>query len=133
MWATTRALIYGLAFLVVLVAMTAAGYDIVRGPTVLLAPFALAVTGALFALVGQVFTAMVKVIDDGKGISTESLIKIWEPFYTTKQDGVGLGLAICRRIVEEHGGRIEVSSQTSHGTTVTVSFPQAITDAAPST
>jgi signal transduction histidine kinase len=69
--------------------------------------------------------AMVKVIDDGKGISTESLIKIWEPFYTTKQDGVGLGLAICRRIVEEHGGRIEVSSQIGHGTTVSVSFPAA--------
>ncbi|MCP4048063.1 MAG: sensor histidine kinase [Gammaproteobacteria bacterium] len=72
--------------------------------------------------------AMVKVIDDGKGISTESLIKIWEPFYTTKQDGVGLGLAICRRIVEEHGGRIEVSSQISHGTTVAVSFPMAATE-----
>jgi signal transduction histidine kinase len=76
--------------------------------------------------------AMVKVIDDGKGISTESLIKIWEPFYTTKQDGVGLGLAICRRIVEEHGGRIEVSSQIGHGTTVSVSFPMAATGTSPS-
>ncbi len=76
--------------------------------------------------------AMVKVIDDGQGIATESLIKIWEPFYTTKQDRVGLGLAICRRIVEEHGGRIEVSSQISHGTTVTVSFPIASTEADPS-
>ena len=76
--------------------------------------------------------AMIKVIDDGKGIPTESLIKIWEPFYTTKQDGVGLGLAICRRIVEEHGGRIEVSSQISHGTTVTVSFPMADTQASSS-
>jgi signal transduction histidine kinase len=75
---------------------------------------------------------MLKVIDDGKGISTESLIKIWEPFYTTKQDGVGLGLAICRRIVEEHGGRIEVSSQIGHGTTVSVSFPMAATGTSPS-
>jgi signal transduction histidine kinase len=67
--------------------------------------------------------AAVKVIDDGKGIPTESLVKIWDPFFTTKQDGLGVGLAICRRIVEEHGGRIEVSSQVDHGTAVTVSFP----------
>ncbi|MCP3919648.1 MAG: sensor histidine kinase [bacterium] len=69
--------------------------------------------------------AAVKVVDDGAGIPTGDLVKIWDPFFTTKQEGVGLGLAICRRIVEEHGGRIEVSSQTDHGTTVTVSFPMA--------
>jgi signal transduction histidine kinase len=69
--------------------------------------------------------AAVKVVDDGKGIPTESLVKIWDPFFTTKQDGLGLGLAICRRVVEEHGGRIEVSSQVDHGTAVTVSFPVA--------
>ena len=75
--------------------------------------------------------AAVKVVDDGKGIPTDSLVKIWDPFFTTKQDGLGLGLAICRRIVEEHGGRIEVSSQAGLGTAVTVSFPSAVTEAGP--
>jgi signal transduction histidine kinase len=69
--------------------------------------------------------ARIRVIDDGSGIRTEALVKIWDPFFTTKQDGLGLGLAICRQIVEEHGGSIEVSSQVDHGTTVTVSFPVA--------
>ena len=69
--------------------------------------------------------AAVKVDDDGVGIPTESLVKIWDPFFTTKPDGLGLGLPICRRIVEDHGGRIEVSSQIDRGTTVTVSFPMA--------
>jgi signal transduction histidine kinase len=69
--------------------------------------------------------AAIKVIDDGKGILIRDLVKIWDPFFTTKPDGAGLGLAICRRIVEEHGGQIEVSSQSDHGTTVTVSFPSA--------
>jgi signal transduction histidine kinase len=72
--------------------------------------------------------AAIQIIDDGRGIPTESLVKIWDPFFTTKQDGLGLGLAICRRIVEEHGGRIEVSSQTDIGTTVTVSFPIAVSE-----
>jgi signal transduction histidine kinase len=72
--------------------------------------------------------AAIQVVDDGRGIPTESLVKIWDPFFTTKQDGLGLGLAICRQIVEEHGGRIEVSSQIEIGTTVTVSFPIATSE-----
>ena len=72
--------------------------------------------------------AAIQVVDDGRGIPTESLVKIWDPFFTTKQDGLGLGLAICRQIVEEHGGRIEVSSQIGIGTTVTVNFPIATSD-----
>jgi signal transduction histidine kinase len=72
--------------------------------------------------------AAIQVVDDGRGIPTESLVKIWDPFFTTKQGGLGLGLAICRQIVEEHGGRIEVSSQIEIGTTVTVSFPIATSE-----
>lgn len=74
--------------------------------------------------------AALEVVDDGQGIPTGDLVKIWDPFFTTKQDGIGLGLAICRRIVEEHGGRIEVSSQVDHGTAVTVSFPATTAEAA---
>jgi len=63
--------------------------------------------------------------DTGEGIAAENLEKIWEPFFTTKPEGkgTGLGLAICRRIVEEHGGTIEIESRTGCGTTVRMLFP----------
>ncbi len=63
LWAITRALIYGIAFLLILVGFTVAGYPILTGWTPLLLPLALALVGALFALIGQLFTAKVKVID----------------------------------------------------------------------
>jgi two-component system cell cycle sensor histidine kinase/response regulator CckA len=63
--------------------------------------------------------------DTGDGIAAENLKKIWEPFFSTKAEGkgTGLGLAICRRIVEEHGGTIEIESETGHGTTIHMLFP----------
>jgi signal transduction histidine kinase/DNA-binding response OmpR family regulator len=63
--------------------------------------------------------------DSGQGISAENLEKIWEPFFTTKPEGkgTGLGLAICRRIVEEHGGTIDIQSESGRGTTVHIAFP----------
>jgi two-component system, LuxR family, sensor kinase FixL len=63
--------------------------------------------------------------DTGEGITTENLGKIWYPFFTTKPEGkgTGLGLAICRRIVEEHGGTIDIQSQAGQGTTVHIVFP----------
>ena len=63
--------------------------------------------------------------DNGEGIAAENLKKIWDPFFTTKPEGkgTGLGLAICRRIVEEHGGTVEIKSQSRHGTAVRVVFP----------
>jgi lipooligosaccharide transport system permease protein len=63
MWAVTRALIYGIGFLVVLGGFTAAGYPILQGWGVLLLPPALALVGAVFALIGQLFTSLVRVID----------------------------------------------------------------------
>jgi lipooligosaccharide transport system permease protein len=63
LWAVTRALIYGCAFLVILLGFTVAGVPIVSGWGVLVLPLALALVGALFALIGQLFTAMVKIID----------------------------------------------------------------------
>jgi signal transduction histidine kinase len=63
--------------------------------------------------------------DAGEGIAAEHLEKIWEPFFTTKAEGkgTGLGMAICRRIVEEHGGTIEIESEMGRGTTVRMLFP----------
>lgn len=63
MWAVTRALIYGCGFLLVLIGFTAAGYPILSGWAPLALPLALALVGALFALIGQLFTAVVTVID----------------------------------------------------------------------
>lgn len=66
---------------------------------------------------------VIKIRDNGRGIAAEDLSRIQEPFFTTKATGTGLGLAIVSRIVEEHGGRIEIQSDLHKGTTVTLRFP----------
>jgi signal transduction histidine kinase len=63
--------------------------------------------------------------DQGTGIPDEEIEKIFQPYFTTKEAGIGLGLAITERIIKEHGGRIEVTSQVGSGTTFTVLLPQA--------
>lgn len=63
--------------------------------------------------------------DTGPGISPENLIKIFDPFYSTRDDGTGLGLTIVHRIIDQHGGRIEVESGNGEGTTFTVVLPAA--------
>ena len=68
-------------------------------------------------------TAVVQVIDNGRGIAPDHLPNIFRPFYTTKGDGTGLGLSLARRIVEDHQGRIDVSSTLGKGTTFAVILP----------
>src|SRR5215831_9444989 len=68
-------------------------------------------------------TAVVKVADNGRGISPDHLPNIFRPFFTTKGDGTGLGLWLARRIVEDHQGRIDVTSTVGKGTTFTVIVP----------
>jgi len=63
LWAVTRSLIYGLAFLAILAALTVAGYPILTSPAALLMPFAIALVGAQFALIGLLFTSAVDQID----------------------------------------------------------------------
>jgi len=67
--------------------------------------------------------AAISVSDTGRGIPSEDLPNIFRPFYTTKGNGTGLGLSLARRIVEEHQGRIEVTSSVGKGTTFTVLLP----------
>ncbi|MEM3609115.1 MAG: PAS domain S-box protein [Candidatus Bathyarchaeia archaeon] len=61
--------------------------------------------------------------DTGVGMSKEVLEKLWTPFFTTKAKGLGLGLPICKRVVEAHGGEITVKSAPNKGTTFTVAVP----------
>jgi two-component system, sporulation sensor kinase E len=68
---------------------------------------------------------IVCVRDAGTGIPEEVLIHVFEPLYSTRTDGTGLGLAVARRIVEDHQGRIELQSRVGSGTTVRVSLPPA--------
>jgi len=65
----------------------------------------------------------VSFLDTGVGISEENLSKIWEPLFTTKVKGIGIGLPITKIIVEAHGGTIEVESTVGEGTTFTVKLP----------
>jgi two-component system sensor histidine kinase HydH len=66
---------------------------------------------------------IIKVIDNGHGISQEEMPRIFEPFFTTKARGSGLGLALCRKIIEEHGGKITVQSAVGEGTSVSITIP----------
>jgi signal transduction histidine kinase len=57
------------------------------------------------------------------GIPEENLAKIFEPLFTTKVQGIGLGLALCKELVEGHGGAISVQSELDRGSTFTVKLP----------
>ena len=65
----------------------------------------------------------VQIIDSGKGISTEELEEIFVPFHTTKTQGTGLGLPICRQLMAQNDGSITVTSKVGEGTTVTIELP----------
>jgi signal transduction histidine kinase len=61
--------------------------------------------------------------DTGKGIPKETLPKIFTPLFTTKAQGMGFGLAICKRIVDAHEGSIKVETEVNRGTTFTITLP----------
>jgi signal transduction histidine kinase len=64
--------------------------------------------------------------DNGCGISEENLGKLFEPLFTTKAKGIGLGLAVSKRLIEAHRGTIEVESQVGKGTTFRVKLPMLV-------
>ena len=61
--------------------------------------------------------------DEGQGIPPENLNKIWDPFFTTKEQGTGLGLGIVKNIIESHGGSIQIVNRPVRGTRVTIELP----------
>jgi len=63
------------------------------------------------------------VADTGTGIPREKLASVFDPFFSTKEGGLGLGLALVRRVVEDHGGRVAVESEVGSGSSVTLRLP----------
>jgi signal transduction histidine kinase len=67
----------------------------------------------------------ISINDTGKGIPQEDLEWVFDPFYTTPEKGIGMGLPLSQKIIEEHGGKVLVSSILNQGTTLTVLLPLA--------
>jgi signal transduction histidine kinase len=67
----------------------------------------------------------IDIVDDGHGMDEQVLARATDPFYTTRPSGTGLGLPIVQRIIEAHGGRMEISSNPGHGTRVSLLLPAA--------
>ena len=66
-----------------------------------------------------------RIRDNGPGMSEDVRRRIFDPFYTTKSDGTGLGLALSKKVVESHGGSLEVQADSNSGTEFLLTFPQA--------
>jgi signal transduction histidine kinase len=70
---------------------------------------------------------IVEITDNGSGIPPEILSKLFEPYFTSKRNGMGLGLATTLNIIQSHKGTVDVKSKVNHGTTFTIRFPQTAT------
>jgi signal transduction histidine kinase len=66
---------------------------------------------------------LIHIMDEGTGIPDEAKERIFTPLFTTKAKGTGLGLAVCKRIIEAHGGYINFESNEGKGTTFTIQLP----------
>jgi signal transduction histidine kinase len=67
----------------------------------------------------------IKISDDGEGMTAEQSAQAFNPFFTTKAEGTGLGLAVTYGIIDGHGGTISLESKVGEGTTVSITMPQA--------
>ena len=74
---------------------------------------------------GQRSMAEIQVLDEGQGIPEGVRARLFTPFFTTKDKGLGLGLALCHRIIEEHRGAIQIASEPGRGTAVSCFLPVA--------
>jgi signal transduction histidine kinase len=70
-------------------------------------------------------TVQVIVQDSGNGIKPDEVERIFDAFYTTKSEGMGMGLFICRTIIESHGGRLWAEPCAPHGSAFNVTLPSA--------
>ena len=68
-------------------------------------------------------TLWLEIADTGRGINEEAMKNIFEPFYTTKEQGLGLGMPYAKKIIEQHGGAISCNSRLAEGTTIRVELP----------
>ena len=66
---------------------------------------------------------LVEVQDSGTGIAAEQLESIFDPFITSRPEGLGLGLSICRSIIERHGGTISAANNPDRGATISITLP----------
>ena len=66
---------------------------------------------------------LVEVQDSGTGIAAEKLESIFDPFITSKPEGLGMGLSICRSIIERHGGTISAANNPDRGATFSITLP----------
>ncbi|HCT85759.1 MAG TPA: PAS domain-containing sensor histidine kinase, partial [Candidatus Margulisbacteria bacterium] len=66
----------------------------------------------------------VRIADTGKGMSKDTRDNLFKPFFTTKENGTGLGLAVTRKIIEDHGGKISVESELGTGSNFNIYLPR---------
>jgi signal transduction histidine kinase len=66
---------------------------------------------------------LVEVIDTGRGMADDEIRDAFEPYFSTKETGLGIGLALTRKIVADHGGTVELSSEPGRGTTALIRLP----------
>ena len=72
---------------------------------------------------GENYSIYIKVVDNGAGISDENIKNILKPFYTTKQNGTGLGLAVVKSVIDVHGGDLKINSSLDCGTEIVARLP----------
>jgi signal transduction histidine kinase len=77
---------------------------------------------------GKFRSAVIRISDNGPGIPDVVQSQIMEPFFTTKEEGTGLGLSIASRIVQEHGGRLDIQSKEGNGSTFIITLPMEESD-----
>jgi signal transduction histidine kinase len=84
-------------------------------------------------LKGSIKKVLIELEDTGQGIEPEDLARVFEPFYTKKQKGTGLGLTICQRIIHAHQGTMAIHSRKNFGTKITIKLPATLTRGNPTT
>jgi signal transduction histidine kinase len=71
----------------------------------------------------------IMILDNGSGIEEAALSKLFRPFYTTKADGTGLGLAVVQKVIVQHGGRVEARNRPEGGAAFIVTLPLCVSAA----